>query len=301
MQEDTTLIELSSVARRVDREGRYSEEAAFRDVDGSKVFTVTHIPDAGARTGVVVCCSILVEHLTNYRHEVLLARSLAAKGIAVQRFHYRGTGHSSGDEEATSLETMVEDTRAAVGFLRERAPVDRVVFLGTRWGAMVAAMAAQGSAESPLVFWEPAVDGARYFRELIRGRLVRELKDASLVAGSADAWKSELEEKGWVDILGYPLRKPMYESGRGQRLDALLVGRVGPVLLVQFGRQNAPRPDYVRLRDQQAARGGVVDIRFIRDEPAWFFPGHRMKSAGELVELTTNWLVQVDGRRPDPR
>ena len=299
--EDTTLIELSSVARRVDREGRFLEEAAFRDVDGSKVFTVAHIPDAGARTGVVVCCSILVEHLTNYRHEVLLARSLAANGIAVQRFHYRGTGHSTGDEEATSLETMVEDTRAAAGFLRERTGINRVVFLGTRLGAMVAGLAAQPHPESPLVLWEPAADGARYFRELIRGRLVRELRDASLAAGSTDAWKSELEEKGWVDILGYPLRKSMYESGRGQRLDAVLAGRTGPILLVQFGRQNVLRPDYVRLRDQQGARGGAVDVRFIRDEPAWFFPGHRMKSAGELIALTTDWLAQVDGRRPAPR
>ena len=224
------------------------------------MFTVTHIPDAGAHTGVVVCCSILVEHLTNYRHEVLLARSLAAKGIAVQRFHYRGTGHSQRRRRGdVAGDDVVEDTRAAVGFLRERAPVptgsSSWARAGARWlrrwprrGRRRVALGVLGARPS---------NGARYFRELIRGRLVRELKDASLVAGSADAWKSELEEKGWVDILGYPLRKPMYESGRGQRLDALLAGRVGPVLLVQFGRQNAPRPDYVRLPDQQAARGAA--------------------------------------------
>ena len=92
----------------------------------------------------------------------------------------------------------------------------------------------------------------------------------------------------------------MYESGRGQRLDAVLAGRTGPILLVQFGRQNALRPDYARLKERLNGQG-AFDVQFIRDEPAWFFPGHRMKSADDLVELTTDWLVTIDQESRGPR
>ncbi|MGQ0570528.1 MAG: serine aminopeptidase domain-containing protein [Armatimonadota bacterium] len=282
---------LPEVATRIDHDGGFSEEATFVDVDGAKMFSMTHLPGGPALAGVVICPSILVEHLTNYRHEVLLARALAARGVAVQRFHYRGTGHSSGEERETSLDSMVKDTCIALERLRERAGIKRVAFVGTRWGALVGAMVAQGVPQGPLALWEPVTDGARYFRELIRGRRVRELKDARFASAATDSWASELEAQGFIDILGYSLHRSVYESGRGQRLDALLAERTGPVLIVQFGRQSALRPDYARLRDALAARGAECAVQFISDEPAWFFPGHLMKSAGALVKLTTDWLV----------
>lgn len=284
----------SATVTRVDRAGGFSEEAAFLDFAGTEVFAVTHLPLNSARGGVVVCSPILVEHLTNYRHEVLLARALAQQGLAVQRFHYRGTGHSQGQEEEIGLSSMVADARMAADHLRARIGLTSVVFVGTRWGALVAAEVARDDTYSPLLFWDPVLDGARYFRELIRARLVRELKDVRFAGSAADSWREELNTRGWVDILGYPLHRGLHDSGQGRRLDEMLMGRRGPVLVVQFGRGGL-QSDHDRLQEAVTGGGGSVEVRLIRDEPAWLFPGHRMRSADKLVSLSVAWLVKVAG------
>jgi pimeloyl-ACP methyl ester carboxylesterase len=292
------MVELPQVATRVDRAGRFTEEAAFLNVSGERVFAVTHLPDRSAQLGVVVCCPLLVELLTNYRREVLLARSLAAAGVAVQRFHYRGAGHSSGEEAGSSLETMAEDAMLAVEHLRRRAGTSRIAFVGTRWGALVAARAAQRVPGAALALWEPVVDGGRYFREVIRGRLVREMKDSRFAGATTDAWASELSEKGWVDILGYRLHGSVYESGRNQRLEQMITGQTGPVFVVQLGRQHALRPDYTRLKQHLETQKIACDVGFVHDDPAWLFPGHRMESGDQLVKMTTEWLAAHAAKPP---
>jgi hypothetical protein len=284
------MVQPPQVARRPDASGLFTEEAAIRPFAGSTVFEVTYLP-AETRVGAVICCPVLVEHLTNYRHEVLLARSLAARGISVQRFHYRGTGHSGGEDAELSLDSMVEDALGAAERLQARTPIERLVFVGTRLGAVVAGLAARAHAGSPLVFWEPVVDGARYLRELIRARLVRELKDARYAESGTGAWKEELDGRGWVDILGYALHARLHASVLGSRLDVIVNGRVAPVLLVQFSRQGTLRPDLSRLREGLSQTGSPVDVRYIREEPAWFFPGSPLRSATGLVKMTTDWFV----------
>jgi pimeloyl-ACP methyl ester carboxylesterase len=293
-------MQSSGLASRVDKEGGFSEEPAFLDFKGTCLFTVCYLPAGPPRAGLVICCPMLVEHMTNYRNEVLLARAVAREGIAVQRFHYRGTGHSEGDESEVSVESMVEDAVFAAGRLRDRTGATPLAFMGTRWGALVAAEAARPDTPAPLLFWEPVTDGARYFRELIRGRLVRELKDSRFAVPSSDAWRGELTAKGWIDILGYALHRRLYDSGQGRQLDETVAGCRAPVLVVQFGRGNTSRPDYLRLKERVERNGGKTEIRFVRDEPAWLFPGHRMEAADTLVRLSTDWLVAAvgDGVRP---
>lgn len=287
------MIQLSSIARRVDEPGRFFEEAGIRP-DEWGVFEVTYVPDGGARLGVVICSPILMEQSKTYRHEVLLARSLAARGIAVQRIHYRGTGHSGGDDAEVTHETMVEDTLAAAKRFVARTGVRRLGFVGTRWGALVAGAAIRRYPHGPLVLWEPVVDGAQYFRELVRARLVRELRLGHPTGASANTWQQELEQHGWTDILGYALHRPLLRSAQGVRLSQLLEGCVDQVLLVQFVRHGKPRSDMAQLAERLSARSGKVDVRSVNDEPAWNFTEYPMKSVGELVNLTVDWLAAAD-------
>lgn len=289
------MITLPPVVRRIAPREKYVEEATIRSIDGTAMFEVTYIPDVPATVGVVICSSILVEQLTVYRYEVLLARALAAQGVAVHRFHYRGTGHSAGEDNEVSPESMVEDAISAAERMRARTGVTRLGYMGTRWGGIVAAAAAGQDQVSPLVLWEPVVVGERYFRQLVRGRLVREMKDQKPTAMSG-SWMKELDEKGKLDILGYALYRDFYYKGRDVCLSPLLRNRKAPVLLVQFGRQSTVHADYAQLRHELAALGVRVDIHFIRDEPAWFFPAYLISSASALINLTVEGLMRNDGK-----
>ncbi len=278
---------LLAVTRRVDAPGGFREEAAFLPFGGAEVFTVTYLPATFPRAGLVICSSLLMEQLTNYRREVLLARELARRGVAVLRFHYRGSGHSQGDDTAASWETMVEDARFVGAHLRWRTGVSALAWMGARWGALIAAAAGSDQPGSPLLLWEPVVETERYFRELLRSRRIRELKDARFAATD---WREEMVGRGHVDILGHAFHRGLYESGQGRRLDALLAGTAHPTMIVQFGRERTPRPDYQRLQEAVAREGGRLDIGYVHDEPAWFFPGHQMKALDRLLSLSADWL-----------
>lgn len=300
-------MKLPAVASRVDREAGYREEAGFFEIDGSLMFAVTSVPVSPARTGVIICSSILIEHMTNYRREVVLARALATRGMAVQRFHYHGTGHSSGDESRLTQDLLVQDALAVVKHFVERTEVSRLAFVGSRWGALVAAMAAANTPESPLVLVEPVVDTDRYFRELGRARRVIDLRETAdegepgeaqpvVVAGPGPTTSMEQEfgKQGWADTLGWMLYERLYTSGSGKRLDEVLRDRTGPVLLVQLDHEERLKPEFAELK-KSLVHSNQFDVRLIIDEPGWLFPGSEMRAVDPLAEITAQWLSDHSG------
>lgn len=298
------MFELSDVATRVDKEKGFREEVSFPMVGGKRIFSVAHLPLRPAEAGLVICPPILMELLKNYRHEVLLARVLASRGIAVQRFHYRGTGHSDGEESEVGAETMVEDALAAAERLQRQHEIRSLAFLGTRWGAHVAAAVARGYPGAPLVFWEPVVEADRYFRDLIRARLIRETKDPRFAQSSLDGevsaqttrWKEEMARDGRADILGYPLYQRFYDSVKTRQLGEILTDGVRrPVLLVQMSRRNILRPELMKLKRAIELASGTCEVNIIRDEPGWMFDSHRMNAVPGLLQATADWLTAQIG------
>ena len=81
---------------RTDLVAGIEEEVGFLEASGSSLFVCQHRPLGPVTGAVVICPALFVDQLRNYRAEVSLARRLAASGVLVQRFHYRGTGHSDG-------------------------------------------------------------------------------------------------------------------------------------------------------------------------------------------------------------
>ena len=71
-----------------------------------------------------------------------VARRLAAAGIATLRFNFRGVGRSEGRHGGGTAE--IDDVRAALDALAERAPAARLALAGYSFGAAVAVRAALG-------------------------------------------------------------------------------------------------------------------------------------------------------------
>jgi alpha/beta superfamily hydrolase len=283
-------------AQRVDPMSGIREEVEFLGLGPLRMFGFLHLPSGQPDAGVVICSPFQAELLKTYRREVLLARELAGRGFAVQRFHYRGSANSDGDAADCTFDTMVEDTELAVDRLVERTGVSRVALVGTRWGGLVAAAVAGRRPESsPLALWEPVVDPAHYFREVFRGRLVMSLK-----GDSGDRTSDPLDElarNGSIDILGYTITAQLHDSAMGHSLVDELGNRPRAILLVGYGRGGTLTAEYSALRDHWTERGFSVESHVVPSREAWWFGRAPTGRRDDLVRdktfvgLVGDWLV----------
>src|SRR5262245_44836634 len=179
------------------------------------LYAVYHAPVPG-RAGapaVVHCHSLGVEQVTCYRAEVLCARAAAAAGFPVLRYHARGHGDSAGDFAAVTLESLTQDALAAAGEVLRRSGAEQVVWVGVRFGALVAAAALErGPRAAGLALWEPVHAPLDYFRGQLRGLLYSQVAEGKKPSATVDDLLAEMEREGQVDVHGYYLHRTLAAS-----------------------------------------------------------------------------------------
>lgn len=105
------------------------EVALTFECQSQRLVGVLHRAADGSRTGIIVIVGGPQYRVGSHRQFVLLARSVAAAGIPVLRFDYRGMGDSEGG--ARDFERVDEDIAAAIDTLLANCPnLDSVVLLG---------------------------------------------------------------------------------------------------------------------------------------------------------------------------
>lgn len=122
------------------------DRALTFDCGGERLVGVLSGPKAPARVGVVIIVGGPQYRAGSHRQFVLLARRLAAEGIAALRFDYRGMGDSTG--LTRSFDDVGPDIGAAIDALQTACPVIELVVL---WGLCDAASAA-------LMYWQATRD-----------------------------------------------------------------------------------------------------------------------------------------------
>lgn len=143
-------------------------EASFIGEPDRPLFSWMHRARSSAGSIAAVLCNpfgyeAICAH-RSYRH---LAEKLAELGIPALRFDYAGTGDSSPAESAPSVQGWVASTRTAITEVKRLTGCGRVVLIGVRVGAMVAALAATGREDvAGVVTIAPILSGRAYVREL---------------------------------------------------------------------------------------------------------------------------------------
>ncbi len=126
-----------------------------------------HAPaDATARAGVVICPPIARDYLHAHYALRRVARQLEARGVAVVRFDYDGTGDSAGGrDDPDRVRAWLASIHEAIGVVRA-AGCSTVALVGMRLGATLAAVAAaEAGGVDLLVLWDPCISGRAYLRE----------------------------------------------------------------------------------------------------------------------------------------
>ncbi len=123
--------------------GDFNQQPVQFSCAGHQLVGILHRAAADATRGVVLVVGGPQYRVGSHRQFVQLSRVLAASGIPVLRFDYRGMGDSAGP--FVGFEGIAEDIRAAIDELQRSAPSLQEVVL---WGLCDAATAASFYAPS---------------------------------------------------------------------------------------------------------------------------------------------------------
>jgi len=288
MIDDAPQAHLAS-ATRIDPLSQITETASFLGDGGQRIFSIVHRPAGRAAGGVVVCPPLYNDALHNYRREVILARELAVRGFAVQRFHYRCTGHSDGESLDLTYEGLCHDADRARAHLIDTAGVERVAFLGTRLGALVAARAAGPHEGAPLVLWEPTMTARQYFREAFRAARITSIRGPRGDQTTSTPAEQRLLEDGWLDVVGHTVGRRLFESTIDRTLDGELAEPPRPVFMMRLAVGETPQIFEDSIGGWES-RGFDVTVRRSDNREAWWFVDENAAPTSSPVLPTVEWL-----------
>jgi alpha-beta hydrolase superfamily lysophospholipase len=182
-------------------------QAIYFDSGEHQLFGWFHAPPAGAmaNVGLVICKPFGYEALCSHRGLRAFAEAAAARGVPTLRIDYLGTGDSAEiDPQVDQLKAWTRDVISAVDELRRRTAVQHVCLLGVRFGALLAALAADDcAAVTSLILIAPIVSGRRYLRELRTTRMFASQLDAQLAGVEPAPSDTEEVKVGGMEVSGF--------------------------------------------------------------------------------------------------
>jgi len=277
---------------------RYEDQAVAFRCAGEPLYGVLSLPEQPSPRGVLIIVGGPQYRAGSHRQFTLLARTLAARGIPVQRFDYRGMGDGGGAQRDFS--DVVLDVRAAVDHFMAAVPGMREVVL---WGLCDGASAAlfyasQDARVRGLVLLNPWVrteaGAARatlkhYYRgRLLQGELWRKLFSGQFDAGAA--WRSLRQ------LLAASGAKPAAHAGDPpadlpSRMLASWSRFKGPVLLILSGADLTAK-EFTDLADASPAWQKLLErsgtTRHQLDDADHTFS--RRVWRDQVADWTANWV-----------
>ncbi|MDQ3000595.1 MAG: hypothetical protein M3Y08_04965 [Fibrobacterota bacterium] len=270
------------------------EEMFFFDGGaGVRLLGFLHRPFGLARDcGVVYCHPFAEERNQSQGCVVRAARSIAAKGIPVLRFDFSGCGDSEGVLEEASADAWIAEIGAAVDTLRRLTGVKRVGLWGLRSGANLAAH--YGAARDDIafgVYWQPVSDLKTSITQFLRQKLSSEMAAGSGEGFSVKGLVEKMETGGTVEVIGYSIRKTLYQS---------LASRTGPFAKMEFAHpvflaavtESETVPDAI-ARTAQGLKAPNAPVPLFHAKEAPFWDRYWRWESPILEAGTADWIGSV--------
>ena len=268
----------------------------FEAHDGLPLYAVFHpARSAGNSPSVVLFChSLGLDHLVTWRMDVLAARAIAAGGRPAFSYHARGHGDSAGSFADLTFDSLVEDALDAAGRARELSGAARIVWVATRFGALVAAAAMRRRTDSAgLVLWEPVHRARDYFHGLMRRRLFFEVANGRRPALNVEQMIQRLGGGRELPLAAEWLHEPLYRTALDADLARALDGWNGPTLLAQVQKRESLSPDNAALLGALLRAGASAETVEIVEQPTWENPAEPWWTSPRLIAETNAWLGRM--------
>jgi exosortase A-associated hydrolase 2 len=253
--------------------------AAFIGSGPRRLFLLMHLPARARSAGCVLLVPPFAEEMNKSRRMLALAaQGLAARGFCAALADLHGTGDSAGEFHESTWERWKADLRAVAGHLHAQGhPVTAV--LGVRTGCALAAEVAkeEGWQLTRTVFWQPVLDGARYFTQFLRLRVAASLMENDRRESAGDL-RARLRAGETLEVAGYAISPAMADQLERVSLGAALGPGLGRIAWFEIVRGEDPQlPGAAAAAVAAAAAQVSIEATPVPGEPFW--------SATEIVQI----------------
>lgn len=225
------------------------------------------------------------------RMSALLARRLAADGVATLLLDLYGTGDSAGDFGDARWGIWHADVATAYDWLRARG-CERISLLGIRLGALLALDVLRQAALTVerVVLWQPVVSGEVMLSQFLRIRVAAAMMATDQAKQTTQELHRALHAGQAVEVAGYELAPDLARAIDPLRLEQLPDHRTPPIawLEVVADNVNALSPASRRVIEAWRARG--LDVRGEAVAGAPFWSATEIATAPALLESTARCL-----------
>ncbi len=275
--------------------GRTREYPLFFPHAGRPLYGVFHPAETvgGEDRVVVFCHSLGIEHMVTQRMEVLGARAAVQSGLSAFRFNSRGHGDSAGNLQDVTLAALVDDACAAADYARALSGANRIIWVGVRFGCLIAADAmGRRDDAAALALWEPVHKGEDYFRTAARTMALLRVAHGERPDQAIDDPLKSFEANDMLPVVGTYIYQPLYQTAHMADLGRALQQWRGDTLIAQVQQRSALSAKNERLRSAIQQRGGRVTVALVKPEPAWsMLPlSHPQWTSEALLAETKEWL-----------
>jgi exosortase A-associated hydrolase 2 len=245
----------------------------FLQLGFGKRFCIFHRParSIASTRGMLYVHAFGEEMNKSRRMAAMQSRRLAASGYSVLQIDLYGCGDSDGEFLDARWEIWKDDVRAALAWLRERAP-GGIGLWGARLGGSLAVEVARdsGSSIEELLLWQPVVAGDAFLTQFLRLHLAAQMLSEGAASTGVHKLRETLARGAPLEIAGYELHPDLAAAIGSTRL----VGLPPPVNRVHWLEVSAmsePKitPASARVVESWRASGVEVRDRVVHGEPFW--------------------------------
>lgn len=266
----------------------------FRGSGGCRLLGVLYHPEPhGVRnTGIVYCHPFTEEQNMAHTAAVKACRALCALGYPVLRFDLSGCGDSEGTLDQAGIPAWLEDIGAAMDAIRHESGVPQAALLGLRLGGGLALLSAREGAALPfLILWEPVLDFSLYIRQFLRRSVASRIVADTAGGATAANLEQELEHKGAVNVIGYPISRTLVEGFRSVSRKPMGLAPRCPILLLSISQMDRPSALLRAWRTELGRRDAPVTFDHIQAEPFW--DRYWRWECPEVTLRTARWLADL--------
>lgn len=287
-----------------------AQTSFFFEHEARRLLGVYFPAPGDAEKVAVLCNGFAGEHVICRPHLAHCARQLAARGVPALRFDYTGYGDSEGEFVDATPARMATDIEGAIAEAKRRSGARRVVLVGVRMGATLAAQVAGRRDDiSELLLWEPLPDLWKYvFAELrqtvaMQTLLFRDVRvNRDTIIENVLAGRPSLVDGYDMNCIddGYRLGKAFIEGVKAVNL-LEQPPALGARTLVLHLRERPGRPGrpLVQLQEKLAAAaksdasssGPAVELETIVQQTVmWKHGRFYMTHSPQVVARSLDWL-----------